>query len=220
MGYDPQLKYSIRCPPPGTGQDQPLLILLHGFMENEGSMKRVADHLHGGFRVVSVRAPIQIGERSYGWARARFTPRGPEECEEEFEASRRTLLRFLEAIQGTHGSNHGPVYVMGFSQGASLCLALAVTEGERLAGAVALGGKLLEPYSGARGAQVTMRIPTIFVAHGTDDEVVPITKARADAARLRELQPGLVYREYAVGHEIGEAALEDATAWLYARKSP
>lgn len=208
------LQHSIQASSEDDKAAGPFLILLHGFMENEGSMQRVATRLRHGFQVVSVRAPIRIDEHSYGWARARFTPRGPEEDEEEFEVSRRMLLHFLEKVQSAYGLGYGPVYMMGFSQGASLCLSLAVTAGERLAGAVAVGGKLLEKYSGVPESPATGEIPAIFMVHGTDDKVVPIGRAREDAQRLSKLQPGLTYREYGMGHEIGDEALRDVAAWL------
>lgn len=220
MRHRLSLEHSVQHPPDNDGPACPLLILLHGFMENEESMQRVAAYLHHGFRVVSVRAPLRFGEQAYGWARARFTSRGPEEEEEEFEASRQMLLHFLDEIQSTYVLDYDSVYIVGFSQGASLCLSLAVTEGERFAGVVALSGKLLEMYSNLPEAQNTREIPAMFVAHGTDDKVVPIDRARRDARRLHGLQPRLAYREYCMGHEIGEVALRDVAAWLYARLGP
>ena len=73
----------------------------------------------------------------------------------------------------------------GFSQGASLTLALGLRTGDRPrpAGLLAMSGFLPEPdgvefdFTGA---------PPVFVAHGTNDDLIPADLGRAAATALAE----------------------------------
>lgn len=212
------LHHLIRLPlRPQNSEGAPLLLLLHGFAQNEDAMHRLAPMLDERFCVVSVRAPIELGVEKYAWARARFTPDGPEDDAGDFETSRSALLRFLDELLAAYDLDAERVYLMGFSQGASLALGLAMSQAERFAGAVATSGKLLEQYLEAADPPAALNDLPILMAHGSHDRLVPIRRARRDHEVLADLPVDLTYREYPMDHEMSFESLGGAAAWLKER---
>lgn len=200
----------------------PLLVLLHGFMEDEAAMHRLIPALDQRFCVVSVRAPIPTKRDAtkYAWARVRFTPDGPDDAAEDFETSRRMLLRLRDELLSAYGLDSRRVYLMGFSQGASLALGLAMSSADRFAGAVAMSGKLLEQYLEIAGPPAALNGMPILVAHGSQDRLVPVWRTRRDNELLAKLPVDLTYREYPMGHEMSAESLYDAATWLGEKLEP
>ena len=56
-------------------------------------------------------------------------------------------------------------------------------------------------------------LPTL-IQHGTQDQQIDVDRARDSVARLRELKVPLIFKEYAMGHEISPKGLYDLSAWL------
>jgi len=104
---------------------------------------------------------------------------------------------------------------MGFSQGAVLALQAGLRAPRRLGAVVALSGYL--PL-GARTLQAessaaNMRLP-IFLAHGSQDEVIGIDRARAARTSLQAMGHPVEWRSYPMGHEVDDAELVDLAVWL------
>ena len=61
--------------------------------------------------------------------------------------------------------------------------------------------------------------PKIFIAHGTDDQVMPIElSARPFSARLKQEGYEVTYREYEGGHATPPAFVREAFVWLVGRE--
>lgn len=136
-----------------------------------------------------MRSPLTLGPDRYAFFNVTFTPQGPVIVPEEAEASRKSLVAFLERAAREHGVRPARVVAMGFSQGAIM----------------AMGAALTAP----RGLPV-------FVSHGVHDTKLPVHHGRASRALLEGLPVALTYREYGMGHEIGEESLREIGAWLSA----
>ncbi len=54
----------------------------------------------------------------------------------------------------------------------------------------------------------------IFISHGIDDPVIPISSARKTKELLGRSNAMVTYKEYRMGHEIGEECLMDLRSWL------
>lgn len=81
------------------------------------------------------------------------------------------------------------VYVAGFSNGAMMTYRLACSMGSELAAAVAVSGTMLAPE--CNGA--VKNPPSLLIAHGTDDQIVPIAGgAPSWAGNLPFDWPGMV----------------------------
>jgi len=192
----------------------PLLLLLHGYGANEDDLFSLAPYLDERFMIVSARAPVTLQPMSYAWFNLGFSPQGILVNPEEVESSRRTIRKFIGEIVEAYQCDPNAVYLMGFSQGAMMSLAVALTYPGSAAGVVAMSGRIL-PETLARDADKDALIGLpIFMAHGTRDTVLPVGHGRDARARLSEWPIELTYREYDMGHEISADSLDDITEWL------
>jgi phospholipase/carboxylesterase len=201
----------------GLEAKPPLLLLLHGYGANEDDLFSLAPYLDGRFMIVSARAPIVLQPMSYAWFNLGFTPQGIVVNLEEVERSRMMIHTFIGEIVEAYDCDPKAVYLMGFSQGAMLSLAVALTYPGSASGVVAMSGRVLPQAFNQIIDKDTLTGLPIFVAHGSRDMLIPIDQGRDARARLSELPVELTYREYDMGHEISYDSLKDITEWLKER---
>lgn len=195
----------------------PLLLMLHGYGANEDDLFSLAPYIDERLLVVSARAPVTLGPMSHAWFNLGFTPQGISIDPREVEASRQLLHRFIGELIGNYSVDQRRIFLLGFSQGAMMSLAVALTYPGIAAGVVALSGRLLpQTIDQIADPGALIGLP-IFAVHGTRDVVLPIHHGRDTSAALSKLPVDLDYREYPMGHEISLDVLRDVTAWLRAR---
>jgi phospholipase/carboxylesterase len=208
-----QLVHLIRRPLVETTRP-PLLLLLHGVGSNERDLFGLASSLDARFLLLSLRAPHTIGPESYAWFQVTFTPEGPAINPTQAEASRTTLIAFVQEAVTTYEADPHQVYLMGFSQGAIMSASVALTRPDLVAGFVLMSGRILpeiRPF--VAPAEQLQGLP-FLVVHGTADRVLPLAHAHASRAFLSSLPVELTSHEYAMGHEVSSESLADVTAWL------
>jgi phospholipase/carboxylesterase len=216
MQHELTLVHSLSKPRSPSSGPAPLLLLLHGRGDNEAGLLGLAGELDGRFLCVSARAPHEIARGAFVWYHLQFDPRDPLAPNEEAMASLALLATFIDELVEAYGVDARRVFVMGFSQGAIMGLGLALAHPEKLSGLVAMSGRIL-PEAPARAEAERLRGFPIFIAHGIYDEVLPIELGRSARETLSAFPVSLDYREYPMGHEIGEESLGDISAWLSAR---
>lgn len=198
----------------GRTAPAPLLLLLHGVGSNEEDLFGLASYLDERFLVVSARAPVALDYGGYGWFRIDFTPRGMEADIGQAKKSLSMLPGFIDGLVETYGADGRRVYLVGFSQGAMMSLALLLTRPEKVAGVVAMSGRLprqmleREPDSSALAGK------PVLITHGLYDQMLPVENGRAARDYLGALPVELTYREYPMAHEVSAESLRDVTAWL------
>lgn len=211
------LVHVVRAPAPGAngeGERPPLLILLHGVGANERQMAALAPAFDPRFVVVSARSPIVLGPNAFGWFHVSFTPQGPMIDAAEAEAGWKLLTRFVDEAVAAYGADPARVYVGGFSQGAILSLAALLTAPQKIAGAVAMSGRLLPEVLPHAAAPDLLREKRVLIVHGEADEKLVVHLARWARERLAAFPLDLTYRELPMGHTITEESLALVTAWL------
>lgn len=192
----------------------PLLLLLHGVGSNEHDLYGLAQFLDKRFLIISVRAPNTLGPGSYAWFEVEFTPQGPVINPEQAEASRETLITFLQEAITVYGADAKRVYLMGFSQGAIMSASVALTRPELVVGAVLMSGRILPEIQPLIASREELSGFPFLVVHGTADMVLPIFNGRASRELLSSLPVELTYHEYPMGHEVSQESLRDVTTWL------
>jgi phospholipase/carboxylesterase len=206
---------------PPLGGLSPLLLLLHGVGSHEGDLFTLAPLLDERLVVLSLRAPVPLGPGQYGWFSVQLSPVSPIIDSHQAEASRRTLAEFIPvAVQG-YSADPRRVFLLGFSQGAIMALAVALTRPELLAGAAVLNGRTLPELFAEDGPLARQLAPPgdlrglpILVLHGLADPVLPIDFARETRSRLTALPIDLQYHELAGGHTITPEGLAIVQRWL------
>jgi len=209
------LEHLVRPPAVRAGRP-PLLALLHGIGADEEDLLGLADHLDGRFLVVSARAPFQAEPMGYAWYAIDWYAVPPRADAAQARDSRERLVRFLGEACQAHGADPARVHLLGFSQGASMALGVALSRPDLVRSVVAHSGRLLRQFLPPAPPPGLAGLP-VLLQHGRRDPVVPV--AFADEARglLEPMGVALERRDYDLGHEIGPESLRDLAGWLTAR---
>ncbi len=166
------------------------------------------------FLILSLRAPNTLAPGSYAWFAVNFTPQGPVINNAQAEASLKTLIAFISEAVTAYEANPEQVYLMGFSQGAIMSASIALTRPDLAAGAALMSGRIPPEIHPMIATPEQLNGLPIFVAHGTEDTILPINNGRASRDLLSSLPVALTYHEYPMGHGISPQSLNDVNNWL------
>ena len=155
-----------------------------------------------------------LGPNAFGWFHVTFTPQGPSINAEEAEAGWKLLARFVDEAVAAYGADPARVYVGGFSQGAIMSLALLLTAPQKIAGAIAMSGRLLPEVLPHAAPAESLRDKPVLILHGEADEKLGVHLARWAREQLAQLPLALTYRELSMRHTISEESLAVVTDWL------
>jgi phospholipase/carboxylesterase len=110
------------------------------------------------------------------------------------------------------GSDH--ILLAGFSQGGAMALHIATRHPDRFAGVIALSCYLPLAKELARQRNgANLRTP-IFMAHGTQDPVVPFAMGNESCRMLESAGYSVEWHGYAMPHSLCEQEVADLRTWL------
>ena len=216
---DLSLYHVMRLPeiPPAPGAKSPVLLMLHGVRSNEDDLFSLTPYIDERFCIISIRAPLTLGPGQYGWYHVTFYPDHIDRDAHELELARQKLVAFIGEVVKAYDVDPRRVYLMGFSQGAIMSLALMLTKPRLLAGVVAMSGSLPDEVLPISADAQKLQGFQAIIVHGVQDDVIPVAEAR----RLRDYLAGLPivldYREYPMRHQISDQSLDDVSGWLIAQ---
>jgi phospholipase/carboxylesterase len=198
----------------------PLLVLLHGIGADELDLLPVADALDPRLLAVSLRAPYEAEPMGYAWYALDWRTTPPTPRVDQAEASRAALAAFLPELASRAGADPERVFLFGFSQGAAMALAVALTRPELLRGAIVHSARVLpglERPERRAPPEALARLEALVI-HGIDDDVIPVAAGR----EIRDLAAPLLgerltYREHEAGHFVTADSVGDAARWVAAR---
>lgn len=138
------------------------------------------------------------------------------EDEPGIRASERRVTA-LVAAEAARGVPAGRVVLAGFSQGGAIALHTALRYPEPLAGVVALSTYLpLAPTARAERNPANTELP-VFMAHGTEDGVIPVDRGRRSRDELEALGHAVAWHEYPMPHAVCVEELRAIGSWLRER---
>jgi phospholipase/carboxylesterase len=210
-GTDLNLSHMVR-PAHSDAEDNeaaPSLLLLHGRGADEADLMGLEQALDPRLTIVSARAPYRLGP-GFAWY-GMYEIGKPDD--DTLLASLSELQAFIKGLPAAHNIDPQRLYLMGFSQGAIMSAALALTVPEQVRGVIMHSG-----YVPTESALVLhpegIKDKPFFLAHGKYDDVIPVTFGRDAEEYLSEAGARLTYREYPIGHTISEESLYDLSEWL------
>jgi phospholipase/carboxylesterase len=157
----------------------------------------------------------------YSWFDIDYSAVPPSYDRAQAEEARVALTALLPDLVRRHGTDPARTFLMGFSQGGAMSLALALTRPELLRGLVVHSGRITPDLEARAAPASALGGLDALVLHGVDDPVLPVERGREIRDFLEPLLgPRLVYAEHEAGHEITPASLEDIASWLRARLGP
>jgi phospholipase/carboxylesterase len=174
-----------------------LLLLLHGHRGNENAMWILTEPLPAFYSMLAPRAPVKFGPKQYSWHE--IGPTWPEI--ETYQALTKDLLLRVNTWLEDNPMDVDHFDVMGFSQGATMAFALAILYPEKINKVAALASFIPQSWK-ARLSEATLEGKQFFIAHGTQDDIIPINKARQAADWLIKKGAHVTFCEADTGHKL------------------
>lgn len=131
----------------------------------------------------------------------------------------REIVRQLIQREEKRGIPSQRIFLAGFSQGGAVAYLSALTHPEPLAGVIALSTYIPEARLITAELSAANRHIPLFVAHGTDDDVVSITLGRQALALLEQCGLKPAWHTYDMPHSVCIDEVRDIGTWLNARIS-
>jgi len=118
-------------------------------------------------------------------------------------------IEALIAREEKRGISADRIVLAGFSQGGAIALQAGLRHRERLAGIVALSTYLpLEDSLDREAAAANKRTP-IFMAHGTQDQVIPVQLAEASKRALEQRGYDVAWQTWPMPHSVCAEEVEE-----------
>ena len=129
---------------------------------------------------------------------------------------RRSQAQIGELILREHerGIAFSHIVLAGFSQGGAISLQTGLRYPEKLAGVMALSCYLPCTDSFVAEATAENKNTPVFIAHGTEDPVVPYAMGNTACNTLRQSGYAVQWHEYAMPHSVCLEQIRDIGAWL------
>lgn len=202
--------------PAQSGKDSAwLLVLMHGVGSNAQDLFALAPYVPLQYHVLSLQAPYAMGPDAFAWFQFSVNPDGSRTISAGQEKhSRALLVQTVQQAAEQLGVPAERVVVGGFSQGGIMSLSLLLTAPELLHGICVWHSRLLPEVLPEQVAPEAMAGRQVWLSHGTQDDVIPLTSALVVKAHLEKLPVALTYSEYPCGHTIHPGELKTCMEWL------
>ncbi len=202
--------------------DPPVLILLHGYGSSEGDLIEVAKTLDERFLTFSLRAPFKGSDVGYSWYELTRTRTNELTSNyAELKQSKAKIISFISNACKAYKADSTKVFLMGFSQGAIMAYDIALTSPKKIAGILALSGRMLEDTKTAIAETTSVAKLKFFIAHGNSDNVISIKESEKATEFLKTNNiKEVTYKNYEMPHSISGAELNDIKAWLKKQITP
>lgn len=201
--------------PSKASKTYPTIVAIHGRGTDEYDLPPIVFSLGvSEVLVVSPRAPLPF-DMSGGFAWYDLSQEGIPHPQ-TFQTSLQLLHRFISEIKAGYPVDPEQISLLGFSQGAVMAYAEALTDAGLIHGIAALSGYIPQ-HSDLQFDLQRARMLSAFVSHGTYDQIIPVQLGRESAEFLRKAGANIEYREYSMGHEVREETVRDLAAWTMKR---
>jgi phospholipase/carboxylesterase len=189
------------------------VIWLHGLGADGHDFEPIVPELGlaAPMRFVFPHAPeravtINNGMRMRAWYDIFQFGGGPED-----EAGIRASQKLLEDL--IKNEKH-PVFLAGFSQGGAIVLQTGLRYPKKLAGVIALSTYLPLSSKLTQERSVENQKLPIFMAHGTQDPVIPMQKAKLSREVLEQLGYKVEWHEYPMPHSVCPQEIADISGFI------
>ena len=208
------LEYLIREPKVKLDKN-PVILLLHGYGSNEADLFSFETELPDNYYIISARAPYDLQYNSYAWYAINFdADQNKFSDNEQAKTSRDAILNFVDELIENYPIDKNNIVLAGFSQGAILSYAIALSHPDRISKVIALSGYVNDEIFTDNYQNNDFSKIKIFHSHGTVDQVIPIDWARKTTPFLSKLNIDATYKEYPVGHGVSPQNFYDFKNWL------
>jgi phospholipase/carboxylesterase len=206
-------EWVLKVRQPAGESPHPVIFLIHGWTGDERSMWVFAPRLPKEAMLIAPRAPFISRHPDFGgysWVENRpesFSPLAA------FEPALDSFSGLVDQLNQQLSGDFTRFNLAGFSQGAEFSFALALRHPERVGRLASLAG-FLPAESEEAIAAGGLKSKPIFIAHGTQDETVPIDMARDARQQLEAAGAQVSYCESDTGHKLGANCARELQAFF------
>lgn len=208
------LEYLLKPSALKTGK-APALFMFHGYGSNEADLFSFAGELPDELTIFSVRAPYTLETYGYAWYDIHFEAEyGKWSNEEQARASRDKIAVFIKEACKAYALDAENSTLLGFSQGAILSYAVALSFPEIVKNVIALSGYLNENLLQEGYTEKDHRKINLYASHGRADQVIPLQWAQRTPNFLKTLNIAVTYEEFQMGHGVSPENFYSLRKWL------
>lgn len=164
---------------------------------------------HAPYRPVTVNG----GATMRAWYDIAIDERGFRQNEAHIRESEQTLRRLI-AQECERGVDSRRIVLAGFSQGAAIALHTGLRYPQPLAGIMALSMPVPLPERIAPELNAANARVPVFLAHGTQDQVVPYPMGEYGHRLLEQIGLPVEWHSYPMAHTVSMQEVTDIRAWL------
>jgi len=198
------------------------VIWLHGLGADGNDFASIAPELHlpqhFKIRFIFPHAPIMPVSINNGYEMRAWFDIHPTGISAQADSAgiQQSVQQIGQLIEHEQQRGIDPANIMlaGFSQGAVIALTTGILYPQRLAGVIALSGLL--PNAAeiiAIGSAANKTLP-LFIAHGTQDPVVPAALGQAAATQLKQADYPVSWHNYPMAHSVCLEEIRDISQWM------
>ena len=197
------------------------IIWLHGLGADGHDFESIVPELYLpsklGIRFLCPTAPIRKitinnNMKMRGWYDIKTTNFCEMEDVKSITESSNLIHNYIDA-EIKKGIRSDKIIVAGFSQGGAIALHSGIRYPSKLAGILALSSYLPLPENLGREASENKEIP-IIMAHGRDDNIIPIEQGRSSCQTLIENGYKIRWNEYSMQHTICSEEILMIRSWI------
>lgn len=208
------LKHVLR-PAEEQQEKAPVIIMLHGYGSDEQDLFSFASELDKKYLVVSVKAPIPMQPYGNAWYAINYEPGNKKFTDDEqAEKSRDLIVKFIDEVVEHYYGDPNKITLFGFSQGAILSYAVALSYPDKVNQVVAMSGYIHQNLLKENFEQQDFSQLRMYSSHGSVDPVVPVDWDRKTKPFLEDLNIESTYSEFPVGHGVSPDNFKEIKAWL------
>jgi phospholipase/carboxylesterase len=192
------------CDPPW-----PVFLLLHGWTGDENSMWIFTSRLPSNALFLAPRGLFSASPEGFSWEKMR---ENSWPTIKRLRGAADRLMNELLIPGNFPEADFSQLHVIGFSQGAALAYTLAINYPEAFQSVAGLSGFLPEEYEPLLQDRPLVGL-RIFIAHGSQDTLVPVTKAYQAEIALKNAGATVFYCEDEVGHKLSASCFRGLEAF-------
>lgn len=200
----------LRVRPAAIQSSARILLMLHGWTGDENSMQIFQRGIPPEYWIIAPRGLISTPEGGFGWIGHRP---GREATLQAFLEPAQALYELVRQLRRDYSLRHLPIDLMGFSQGAALALAYSLQYPAQVRKVAVLSGFLPflpENYQ----PPVGLMSVDFFVAHGSEDDIVPLQRATEVVQFLKNSNARVQFCQSPVGHRISSNCFRELTLFF------
>lgn len=219
------LRFTERPSRSGNPAEAPVLFLLHGYSQNRHSLPYLLSDVLAAlpeFRIISVEGPVDLGRHRYAWCSLtcegrEYADRPVENIPGRVKADAPAFLRSRDAVADLlrqKRTDSGKTFVLGFSQGASLCLSLLAAYPSLAGHYLPLSGFPLPGTVASDPADGRLKGIKVLAFHGTEDPLVPFAQGKETLCLYRSGGAEYRFLPFRGGHAIVPEEKAGIVRWL------